>query len=140
MNQQPDKMTAYYYRAAKFNSDLYLDNQMYRLLQHAMANSAKAFVLYVDNGVGGVNFDRPAFNKMLADIAKGGISKIVAANASRIARSSSDILLFTEKATHCGVKIETLDGEDFQAIMEVTRKTMDALCSEYAAMKGGDRK
>ena len=38
MKQQPDKMTAYYYRAAHINADLYLDNQMYRLLHHAMIN------------------------------------------------------------------------------------------------------
>ena len=38
MKQQPDKMTAYYYRAAHINTDLYLDNQMYRLLHHAMTN------------------------------------------------------------------------------------------------------
>ena len=38
MKQQPDKMTAYYYRAAHINADLYLDNQMYRLLHHAMTN------------------------------------------------------------------------------------------------------
>lgn len=40
MKQQPDKMTAYYYRAAHINTDLYLDNQMYRLLHHATANGA----------------------------------------------------------------------------------------------------
>ena len=38
MKQQPDKMTAYYYRAAHINADLYLDNQMYRLLHPAMTN------------------------------------------------------------------------------------------------------
>ena len=38
MKQQPDKMTAYYYRAAHINTDLNLDNQMYRLLHHAMTN------------------------------------------------------------------------------------------------------
>ena len=38
MKQQPDKMTAYYYCAAHINTDLYLDNQMYRLLHHAMTN------------------------------------------------------------------------------------------------------
>ena len=38
MKQQPDMMTAYYYRAAHINADLYLDNQMYRLLHHAMTN------------------------------------------------------------------------------------------------------
>ena len=45
MKQQPDKMTAYYYRAAHINADLYLDNQMYRLLHHAMTNGVTAYAL-----------------------------------------------------------------------------------------------
>ena len=42
MKQQPDKMTAYYYRAATINTDLYLDNQMYRLLYHAAQSGITA--------------------------------------------------------------------------------------------------
>ena len=37
MKQQPDKMTAYYYRAAHINTDLNLDNQMYRLFHRITA-------------------------------------------------------------------------------------------------------
>lgn len=44
MKQQPDKMTAYYYRAAHINTDLNLDNQMYRLLHHAKENGMTAAV------------------------------------------------------------------------------------------------
>ena len=32
MKKQPDKITAYYYRAANKQTDLNLDNQMHRLL------------------------------------------------------------------------------------------------------------
>lgn len=35
MKKQPDKITAYYYRAANKQTDLNLDNQMHRLLSHA---------------------------------------------------------------------------------------------------------
>lgn len=44
MKQQPDKMTAHYYRAAHINTDLNLDNQMYRLLHHAKENGMTAAV------------------------------------------------------------------------------------------------
>ena len=35
MKKQPDKITAYYYRAANEQTDLNLDNQMHRLLSPA---------------------------------------------------------------------------------------------------------
>lgn len=43
MNQQPDKMTAYYYCAAHINTNLYLDKHMYRLLHHAMTSGVSAY-------------------------------------------------------------------------------------------------
>ena len=44
MKQQPDKMTAYYYRAAHINENLYLDNQMHQLLAHAAQSYGYAAV------------------------------------------------------------------------------------------------
>ena len=38
MKKQPDKITAYYYRAANKQTDLNLDNQMHLLLSHAQEN------------------------------------------------------------------------------------------------------
>ena len=40
MKKQPDKITAYYYRAANKQTDLNLDNQMHRLLSHAQKNES----------------------------------------------------------------------------------------------------
>ena len=57
--KQPDKLTAYYFRAALQTDTLYLDNQMQRLLYHASQNGIAAFALYADNGYNGLNFDRP---------------------------------------------------------------------------------
>ena len=42
MKKQPDKMTAYYYRAAHKQTELYLDNQMQRLLYYASRNGNAA--------------------------------------------------------------------------------------------------
>ena len=60
--RQPDKLTAYYFRAAHKTDTLYLDNQMQKLLYHASQNGIATFALYVDNGYNGLNFDRPAFS------------------------------------------------------------------------------
>ncbi|MCB6365899.1 hypothetical protein LI291_06895 [Intestinibacillus massiliensis] len=45
--KQPDKMTAYYYRAAQTHNDLHLDNQMHRLLYHARENGRTALAAKV---------------------------------------------------------------------------------------------
>ena len=66
--KQPDKLTAYYFRAALQTDTLYLDNQMQKLLYHASQNGIATFALYVDNGYNGLNFDRPAFSLMQQDM------------------------------------------------------------------------
>ena len=50
MKKQPDKITAYYYRAANKQTDLNLDNQMHRLLSHAQENGSDTYMFFVDNG------------------------------------------------------------------------------------------
>ncbi len=140
MKQQPDKMTAYYYRAAHINTDLNLDNQMYRLLHHAMTNGVTAYTLYVDNGFNGLSFDRPALTEMQAAMSQGKIGRIIVTDISRISRNTSDILIFSDEATKHNIGIETVDGENLRAMLDGSRKFYEALNGAYAAMKGGDCK
>ena len=60
MKKQPDKITAYYYRAANKQTDLNLDNQMHRLLSHAQENGTDTYMFFVDNGYSGLIAERPA--------------------------------------------------------------------------------
>lgn len=140
MKQQPDKMTAYYYRAAHINTDLNLDNQMYRLLHHAMTNGVTAYALYVDNGFSGLSLDRPALNEMLSAMAQGRIGKIVVTDISRISRNSVYSMMFSANAVKYDVGIETVEGEDLRAILEKNRKCYEMINDAYllAVMKGGD--
>ena len=46
MKKQPDKITAYYYRAANKQTDLNLDNQMHRLLSHAQENGTDTYMFF----------------------------------------------------------------------------------------------
>ena len=66
MKKQPDKITAYYYRAANKQTDLNLDNQMHRLLSHAQENGTDTYMFFVDNGYSGLTAERPAFQNLLA--------------------------------------------------------------------------
>ena len=61
MKKQPDKITAYYYRAANEQTDLNLDNQMHRLLSHAQENGTDTYMFFVDNGYSGLTAERPAY-------------------------------------------------------------------------------
>ena len=109
--KQPDKLTAYYFRAALQTDTLYLDNQMQRLLYHASQNGIAAFALYADNGYNGLNFDRPAFSLMQQDMRNG----------------------FADCAAGLGVSIEAINGD--HAALDCSRQLYAAL-----AAKGGERR
>ena len=142
MNKQPEMVTALYYRAARKNDDtnLYLDNQMYRLLHHAMTNGVTAYALYVDNGFSGLSLDRPALNELQMAMAQGRIGKIVVTDISRISRDTVHTLLFSEYAAKYDIGIETVDGEDLHAMLDKSRKIYEALNLAWLLTKGGDCK
>ena len=143
MKQQPDKMTAYYYRAAHINTDLNLDNQMYRLLHHAMTNGVTAYALYVDNGFSGLSLDRPALTEMQKAMSQGRIGRIIVTDISRISRNTVYTLYtlsFSEYAAKYDIGIETIDGEDLRAMLDKSRKFQEALNLAWLFPKGGDCK
>ena len=131
--KQPDKLTAYYFRAALQTDTLYLDNQMQKLLYHASQNGITAFALYVDNGYNGLNFNRPAFSLMQQDMSDGRIGKIVATSLDRISRNSLDVLTFADYAVSTGISLETINGD--HATLDWNRQLYAAL-----AAKGGECK
>ena len=79
MKKQPDKITAYYYRAANKQTDLNLDNQMHRLLSHAQENESDTYMFFVDNGYSGLTAERPAFQNLLAAIHENRVQKCITA-------------------------------------------------------------
>ena len=109
--KQPDKLTAYYFRAALQTDTLYLENQMQKLLYHATQNGVAAFALYADNGYSGLNFDRPAFSLMQQDMKNGRLEKIVVTSLDRISRNSLDVIAFADCAAGMGVSLEAINGD-----------------------------
>ena len=87
MKKQPDKITAYYYRAANKQTDLNLDNQMHRPLSHAQESGADTYMFFVDNGYSGLTAERPAFQNLLAAIHENRVQKIVVVSLDRLYRS-----------------------------------------------------
>lgn len=131
--KQPDKLTAYYFRAALQTDTLYLDNQMQKLLYHATQNGVAAFALYADNGYSGLNFDRPAFSLMQQDMKNGRLEKIIVASLDRISRNCLDVIAFADCAAGLGVSIEAISGD--HAALDWSRQLYAAL-----AAKGGERR
>lgn len=140
MNKQPDKMTAYYYRAAHKQTDLYLDNQMHQLLAHAAQSGTDTYLLFADNGYSGLNLDRPAMTQMQMAMAQGLIGKIVVKDISRLARDTAAFLTFAEDAERLLVELETVNGENLLEVLNETRTLYTALEAAYAAGKGGERR
>ena len=140
MKQQPDKMTAYYYRAAHINTDLNLDNQMYRLLHHAKENGVTSYILYVDNGFSGLSLDRPALNELRQAMLQSRIEKVIVTDISRISRNNVYTLMFSADAAKYDVGIETVNGEDLRAVLDKHRKFQEVLDLAWLLTKGGDCK
>ena len=80
----------------------------------ALAPDMKLCDLYIDNGTSGLTFERPAFQKMLADAESGKINCIVVKDLSRFGRNAIDTGYYIEKylpALNCRF-IAVTDGFD----------------------------
>jgi len=105
MKKQPDKITAYYYRAANKQTDLNLDNQMHRLLSHAQENRLDTYMFFVDNGYSGLTAERPAFQNLIAAIHENRVQKIVVVSLDRLYRSYLAAVQFLDDMEQRGIAI-----------------------------------
>lgn len=133
MQQQPDKVTALYYRTAQKNMDtLHLDNQMQLLLCYAQKQSLGRFMVYADNGYSGLNPDRPAFSALKADIEARRIKEVVVKDITRLGRNLIDTMRFVDWVNGSGVIIHSLNDD-----LDIDAGIYDALLAD---MKGGERR
>jgi len=63
----------------------------------ALTPEIKLYDYYIDNGTSGTTFERPAFQKMLADAENGVINCIIVKDLSRFGRSAIDSGYYIEK-------------------------------------------
>lgn len=73
-----------------------IGEQQERLKDYCSAMGWKNFDLYVDGGFSGGNMERPALKRMLRDIEKGKIEKVVVYKLDRLSRSQKDSLVLIE--------------------------------------------
>ncbi len=63
-----------------------INNQRNLLMTYLDQNNLNLVEEYVDDGVSGTSFDRPAFNKMIRDIEAGRINMVITKDLSRLGR------------------------------------------------------
>lgn len=74
-----------------------VQNQRTLLMQYLKQNKLNFVSEYVDDGVSGTSFDRPAFNQMIADIETGKINMVVTKDLSRLGRDYIMSGYYTER-------------------------------------------
>ena len=136
MKKQPDKITAYYYRAANKQTDLNLDNQMHRLLSHAQKNGTDAYMFFVDNGYNGLTAERPAFQNLLAAIRENRVQKIVVVSLDRLYRSYLSAVQFLDDMEQHGISVCSITDGD----LPLCRNLYHGIANAYrnSSEKGGE--
>ena len=80
----------------KYQESESIVNQRTLLMQYIKENKLNFISEYVDDGVSGTSFDRPAFNRMIADIEAGKINMVVTKDLSRLGRNYVQSGLYIE--------------------------------------------
>jgi len=100
MKMQTDLITALY---ARFSHDDNVSgdsnsvaNQKKLLLEYANLHGFGNCRFYVDDGISGVTFDRPAFSQMLEDIEQGLVGTVIVKDMSRLGRNYLLVGQYTE--------------------------------------------
>ena len=136
MKKQPDKITAYYYRAANKQTDLNLDNQMHRLLSLAQENGTDTYMFFVDNGYSGLTTERPAFQNLLAAIHENRVQKIVVVSLDRLYRSYPATMQFLDNMEQHGIPIYSITDGDLPLCRNLYHGIVNAYRS--SSEKGGE--
>ena len=125
-NQSSQKITALYCRLSledgRENESMSISNQKLMLKDYAEKNGMFQYEYYVDDGYPGRNFNRPSFQRMIADIEAGKVGCVITKDLSRLGRNyieaGSYIEIFFPK--HNVRYIAVTDGVD-----SLTRQEMD---------------
>lgn len=80
----------------KYQESESIGNQRTLLMQYIRQNKLNYISEYVDDGVSGTSFDRPAFNRMIADIEQGKINMVITKDLSRLGRNYVQSGLYIE--------------------------------------------
>ncbi len=131
MGQQLKK-TALYCRLSKdderIGESASIETQKTLLSQYAKEHNFYPMEFYIDDGYTGLNFDRPAFQRMIEDVALGKIDTVITKDLSRLGRDHiktgeySEIYFPTHKVRYIAIN-DNYDSEDQQSTYYGSIKT-----------------
>lgn len=85
--------------------------QEQKIREYCSKKSYSLSKVFSDNGIGGNTLQRPALEELLAETAKGNISKVICFDTSRLSRDTKDYLMIKSVLKQNGVEIETVTGQ-----------------------------
>lgn len=96
-----DYKVGLYFRLSKEDGDKVesesISNQRTILNRFCMDNGLTVYKEYIDDGISGLKFDRPGFNKMKEDIENKNINMIIVKDLSRLGRDYSEVGRYIER-------------------------------------------
>ena len=99
-NNQPDTITALYTRLSQEDAvdgdSNSIINQKALLLKYAQDHGFPNPQFFIDDGVSGVTFDRPDFNRMISEIERGNVKTVIVKDMSRLGRDYLKVGYYTE--------------------------------------------
>lgn len=91
-----------------------ITNQRSFITSYLHENGYELYDEYIDDGLSGTSFDRPAFNRMIRDIEDKKINMVITKDTSRLGRNNEEFIGYTERyfPEHQVRYISILDGID----------------------------
>lgn len=122
-NEKNQNIVGIYIRSRCENEDgvnYIVDSQTNRLKEYCEKNNIDNIVKYVDIGVSANSSNKPAFNKMVSDIDKGILKKIVVTSPDRLFRDLIKAQDFLNKCISKDVEIIALDNENLMDMVLIS--------------------
>ena len=74
-----------------------ITNQRNFIISYLQENGYELYDEYIDDGLTGTSFDRPAFNRMISDIENKKINMVITKDTSRLGRNNEEFIGYTER-------------------------------------------
>ena len=100
MGNQTEELTALYCRLSQDDKQEgdsnSIINQKKILKRYAIEHGYQPYVFFVDDGFSGTNFNRPDFQRMIAEVEAGRIKRVIVKDMSRLGRDYLQVGMYTD--------------------------------------------
>jgi DNA invertase Pin-like site-specific DNA recombinase len=124
------RKVAFYCRVAR-EDDEAIGKQADILRVYAKEHGYDDRALYVDNGVSGIGFDRPAFNRLERHIGDGRIGTVMVTDLSRVSRNPFEMSDWINGIRRRGIKFISVRDNITDEIFEQKDVYFQRLCEYF---------